>query len=57
VRCSAPPPVAMPTTTSPHRLTGPKTRTQVSTRVTVLIGGGGRAAGLLFLILFCRFAN
>ncbi|CAM6027860.1 unnamed protein product [Sphagnum balticum] len=28
VRCSAPPPVAMPTTTSPHRPTSPKTRTQ-----------------------------
>jgi hypothetical protein len=28
VRCSAPPPVAMPTTTSPHRRTSPKTRTQ-----------------------------
>lgn len=54
VRCSAPPPVAMPTTTSPHRRTSPKTRTQVSTRATVFGGGGG---GVLFLTLFCKFAN
>ncbi len=37
VRCSAPPPVAMPRTTSPHRPTSPKTRTQVSARATVWI--------------------
>jgi hypothetical protein len=58
VRCSAPPPVAMPTTTSPHRQTSPKTRTQVSTRATALVVVGERGGGVvLFLILFCKFAN
>jgi hypothetical protein len=42
VRCSAPPPVTMPTTTSPRRPTSPKTRTQ---RIMEGISSGNEAGG------------